>query len=220
LGCSSRLLLSSADLGRALSNIRRHGGGKVESGLCFPSAASFPRPSSSRPLLQRRMSIVLAAGQHGPGDARQFISDRHYDFVVWSTLRQPPHPLPESSGVVLDAKQYRAGTVDQHATQIDIAALADAVQLLLAPGGVLSGHHAHPGRKVAPATKGRAVADGGHSGGGDQRAEAWDLPELPTACIFITDAFNLVGDLLDLGLCLLPLLPHAIQQPAQARAQV
>jgi len=79
------------------------------------------------------MSIVSAAGQHGPGDARQFISDRHYDFVVWSTLRQPPHPLAKSSGVVLDAKQYRAGTVDQHATQIDIAALADAVQLLLAP---------------------------------------------------------------------------------------
>jgi hypothetical protein len=30
------------------------------------------------------MSIVLAAGQHGPGDARQLISDRHYNLVVWS----------------------------------------------------------------------------------------------------------------------------------------
>src|ERR1700758_34326 len=210
LGCSSRLLLSSADLGRTLSNIRRRGGGKVESVLCFPSAAFFPRPSSSRPLLQRLMSIVLAAGQHGPGDARQLISDRHYNLVVWTPLRKPMHPLPESSGVVLDAKQYRAGTVDQHATQIDIAALADAVQLLLAPGEVLSGHHAHPGRKVAPATKGRAVADGGHGGGGDQRAEAWDLPELPAARIFITDAFNLIGDRLHVSLDLLPLLPHAI----------
>jgi len=35
------------------------------------------------------------------------------------------HPLPESSGVVLDAKQYRPSTVDQHATQINVAALAD-----------------------------------------------------------------------------------------------
>ena len=95
--------------------------------------------------------------------------------LLGSTLRQPTHPLPESSGVVLDAKQYRASTVDQHATQIDIAALADAVQLLLASGGVLSGHHAHPGREVASATKGRAVADGGHGGGGDERAEAGDL---------------------------------------------
>src|SRR5215469_14102016 len=33
-----------------LSNARRRGGGKVESVLCFPSAASFPRPSSSRQL--------------------------------------------------------------------------------------------------------------------------------------------------------------------------
>jgi len=50
--------------------LRRRGGGKVESGLCFPSVASFPRPSSCRQLQQRLMSIVFAAGQHGPGDAR------------------------------------------------------------------------------------------------------------------------------------------------------
>jgi len=38
------------------------------------------------------------------------------------------HRLPESSCVVLNAKQYCAGTVDQHATEIDVAALADAEQ--------------------------------------------------------------------------------------------
>ena len=38
-----------------------------------------------------------------------------------------------ASGVVLDAKQHCTGTVDQHATQIDVAAFADAEQLLLAP---------------------------------------------------------------------------------------
>jgi hypothetical protein len=74
--------------------------------------------------------------------------------------------------------------------------------------------------EVASATKGRAVADGGYRGGGDKRAKAGDLPELPAACILITDAFNLVGDRLDLGLCLLPLLPQPIQQPAQVRTQV
>ena len=66
----------------------------------------------------------------------------------------------------------------------------------------------------------RAVADGSHRGGRDKRAKAGDLPELPASCAFITNAFNLVGDRLDLGLCLLPLLPHAIQQPAQPRAQI
>src|SRR5689334_19332830 len=50
------------------SKTRRRGGGKVESVLCFPSAASFPRPSSGC-ALQRLMAIVFAAGQHGPGDA-------------------------------------------------------------------------------------------------------------------------------------------------------
>ncbi len=188
--------------------------------MCFPSGASFPRPSSGRQLLPRLMSIVLAAGQHGPGDARQFVGNCYHDFVAWSTLGKSVYPLPESSGVVLDAKQYRPSTVDQHATQINIAALADAVEFLLAPGGVLPRHHPHPGCEVASATKGRAVADGGHRGGGNKRAKAGDLPELPAACILITDACNLVADRLDLGLCLLPLLPQPIQQPAQVRTQV
>ena len=186
----------------------------MESVLCFPSGASFPRPSSRRQLQQRLMSIVFTAGQHGPGDARQFVGNCYHDFVARSTLGKSMHPLSEPSGVVLHAKQYRASTVDQHTTQVDIAALADAVEFLLTPGGVLSRHNPHPGREVASATKGRAVADGSHGGGGDQRAEAGDLPELPAARIFITNAFNLVGDRLDLGLGLLPLLPHAMQKPA------
>src|SRR5208282_1277029 len=214
IGCSSRLLLSSADLGRTLSNFRRRGGGKVESVLCFPSAASFPRPSSRRWLQPRLMSIVSAAGQHGPGDTRQFIRNRHHHLIAWSTLGQPLYPLPESSGVVFHAKQDGASTVDQHATQINVAALADAVQFLLAAGRVLPWHHPNPSCEVAPATKRSPVADSSHGGGGDQRAEAWDLAELSAARIFITNAFNLVGDYLDVGLDLLPLLPQPIQQPA------
>ena len=46
VGLFFRLLLSRADLGGIESNVRRRGGGKVESVLCFPSVASFPRPSS------------------------------------------------------------------------------------------------------------------------------------------------------------------------------
>src|ERR1700758_734593 len=43
-----RLLLSSADLWWYVLQRSRRGGGKVESVLCFPSAAPFPRPSSCR----------------------------------------------------------------------------------------------------------------------------------------------------------------------------
>src|SRR5215468_5764845 len=39
---------------------RCRGGGKVESVLCFPSAAPFPRPSCCQ--LQRRMPVLSAAG--------------------------------------------------------------------------------------------------------------------------------------------------------------
>src|SRR6266568_9452176 len=64
---------------------------------------------------------------------------------------------------------------NQHATQIDVATLADAEQLLLAPGGVLPWHHANPGGEVASPAKGSPVADGGHGCGGDQRTETGDL---------------------------------------------
>src|SRR5215470_19486050 len=79
-----RLLLSSADRWN-YSKPRRRGGGKVESVLCFPSPASFPRPSSCH-RLQRLMSIVLAGEQDGPGDASKLVGDRHDDFVARSTL--------------------------------------------------------------------------------------------------------------------------------------
>ena len=101
-GLFFRLLLSSTDPWNE-SKPRRGGGGKVECVLCFPSAASFPRPSCSHGL-QRLMSVLLATRQHGPGHTSEFVSDSDDDFVAWCTLRKPVHPLPESSGIVLDSK--------------------------------------------------------------------------------------------------------------------
>src|SRR5271157_1861246 len=129
--------------------------------------------------LQRLVLIVLAAGQHSPGDASQLVGDRDHDLITRRPLGEPVHPLPESSCVVLDAQQHRADTVDQHATQIDVASFADAEQLLLAPGGVLPWHHAHPGREVTSPAKSSPIADGGHGCSGDQRAKAGDLAQPP-----------------------------------------
>jgi len=52
------------------------------------------------------------------------------------------HPLSEACGVVADAKQHGASAVDEHASQIEVAPLADAEQLLFASGGVLPGNDA------------------------------------------------------------------------------
>src|SRR5262249_46451544 len=103
--------------------------------------------------LQRLVLTVFAAGHYSPGDASQFVGNGDHDFVTRCTLRKPVYPLPEPSGVVLDAKQHRASTMDQHATQISVATLADAKQLLLTSGRVLPGHNAYPGGKVTPAPR-------------------------------------------------------------------
>jgi len=98
--------------------------------------------------------IVFAAGQYRPCDTSQFVGDRDHDFIPWRTLCKPMHPLAETSSIVLNAQQYGTSTVDQHAPQIMVATLADAKQLLLSSGLVLSWHNANPGREVTPTPKG------------------------------------------------------------------
>jgi hypothetical protein len=133
-------------------SVSRGGGGKVESVLCFPSGAPFPRPVS-RGHLQGLLLIVFPARQHSPRHASQFVGDGDHDFVAWCPLDQAVHPLPEACGIVLDPKQHRTSAVYQHAPQIDVAALADAQQLLFPSSGVLSGHDTDPSGEIAPAPK-------------------------------------------------------------------
>src|SRR5262249_6214685 len=101
-----------------------------------------------------------------------------------------------------------------------VAPLTHAEQLLLAPGGVLSGHDAKPSCEVAAAAEGSAVTDSSHSCGGDQRAEAGDLTQTPAARVLIANSLDFVGNDFDLDLGRLPLLPQPIQQPAQTGTQV
>jgi hypothetical protein len=63
---------------------------------------------------------------------RQFVGNRHHDLIArrsWASRcnRCPNSPVSHSR------ETEPRGTVDQHATQIEVAALADAEQLLLAP---------------------------------------------------------------------------------------
>jgi hypothetical protein len=45
------------------------------------------------PRMAELMSIVSAAGQHGPGDAGYLLAMGDDHFVAWSSLIQPVHPL-------------------------------------------------------------------------------------------------------------------------------
>src|SRR6516225_640372 len=110
--------------------------------------------------------------------------------------------------------------MDQHASQIAVAALADAEQLLLASRGILPWHDTDPSSEISSPAKGCPVADGGHCGGRDQRAKAGDLTQSPAEHILVADALDLVRDCLDVTVQLLPLLPQALEQPTHARVQV
>jgi hypothetical protein len=129
-------------------------------------------------------------------------------------------PVTESCSVVLHAQQHGACSVDEHASQVEVATLADAVELGLASGGMLAGNQAEPGGEVASFAEGSAVANGGHGCRGYQRADAGDLAQLLAGFIFGRDALDLFADGSDVDLQLFPLLLDLGQQVAHARGEV
>jgi hypothetical protein len=62
-----------------LTSKLRHRGGEKRSVLST-------RPSGRSTIVERLMLVIPTSGQHGPGDASQFVGDRDHDFVAWSPL--------------------------------------------------------------------------------------------------------------------------------------
>src|SRR5919109_1188133 len=102
------------------------------------------RPRSSWPLvigaLPSRVSgrpVRLAAAQHRPEDAGEFVGDRRDDDVERPARAQAVDPRPQLAGAALADPDQGAGTVDQLAAQVAVAALAQAQAPRLAAGAVL-----------------------------------------------------------------------------------
>src|SRR5512141_2210113 len=86
-------------------------------------------------------------------------------------------PLSDSAPIALAAEKHGTRPVDEHAPQIGVAAFADAAQYGLASGRVLSWNQPQPGGKLASPAERCSVADCGHHGGRNQRADAGDLAQ-------------------------------------------
>jgi len=97
--------------------------------------------------------------------------------IAWRSRFELMHPLTEAAGVVLRPEEHGTRPVDEHAAQVDVAALADAAQLRLASGGVLTRDHPEPGGKLPSLTESRSVTYGGDGGCGYQRSDSRDLSQ-------------------------------------------
>jgi hypothetical protein len=100
--------------------------------------------------------------------------------------------------------------MDQNLAQIDVASLADAQQLGLAAGRVLAWYEAEPRCEVASLAERSAVADGGDDSRRNDGADVWDLPDAAAASVALGDLFEPAGQLIDLLLDGLPLVPSSI----------
>src|SRR6185437_10158078 len=104
------------------------------------------------------------------------------------------HPLTQTAGVVLHPKKHRSSSVDEHPSQIGIAALADAEQPGFAARGILARHQAEPCREVASIAESRSVADGSYHCRRDQWPDSGDLAQALARPIFLRDVLNLLAD--------------------------
>jgi hypothetical protein len=89
-------------------------------------------------------------------------------------IREPPsqavRPLPMMTA-------DGAGPMNEQAPKIRIPALADAAKRGLAARRVLTWYQPQPGGKISAFREGRRIADGGHEGGGRERADPGHLHE-------------------------------------------
>lgn len=97
--------------------------------------------------------------------------------------------------------------MDQHLAKVDVSALADAQQPGLASGRVLPWNESEPRCKISALAECRTVADGGNDSRSYDGSDAGDLPDTAATGVARSDLFEPVGQLVDLLLDGLRLIP-------------
>ena len=70
--------------------------------------------------------VVVAAGQHSPGGAGEFVGHSNHNDVLVGPGIEPIQPCSNRGSVSLDPQHRCPSAMDQDLTQVDVAALADA----------------------------------------------------------------------------------------------
>src|SRR3954470_7024060 len=103
-------------------------------------------------------------------------------------------PWAETASFILHSQQDGTSAMDEHTAQVDVASLADAIQLCVAAGRVLSRYEAEPGCELSPLVECGSVADRGDRCRRNQRPDSGDLSQALAGFIFVGDAFDFLAD--------------------------
>ena len=109
-------------------------------------------------------SVLVAAGEHSPGDAGQLVGHGNYDDVLVRSGVECIEPRSNRCSVALDMQYRRSRAMNQDPAQVRVAPFTDAKQLRLTTGRVLTGHDAEPGCELSPLAERSTVTDGSHDG--------------------------------------------------------
>src|SRR5690242_10997336 len=79
-------------------------------------------------------SVEFAPAQHGPGDARHLIGERHGDQPRRLAVEQPAQPGDPAGDVLALVADQAGGADHQKTTEIAVAGFGDAAEPLFAAG--------------------------------------------------------------------------------------
>jgi len=156
-----RLLISSARSKR-WSGYGMSGSAVRRESITSLRACQIPEPCAAAGCFDstdgRRLAPVQFAGRHDrPGDARQFVGERHGDEPSRSTLEKLPSPDGKRIGALVEPPKARSRPEHEQSPEIGIALFGDPAEPVLSAARVLSRNQAEPGRKVAAGSKRRRI---------------------------------------------------------------
>src|SRR3954454_16695368 len=145
--------------------------------LAIPFVATAGSAGSGNPLF-----VPLAAGQHGPGDARGLVGHGEQHHVGWPAHEKAGKPGRTDLLLAPRPAEMGARAVHQQAPDVAVTALGDAPQSLLAAARSLLRDEPEPGRKLACRAELTGIADARHHGGCGNQADPGDLSQSPACC--------------------------------------
>jgi len=186
----------------------------VEIDLADVGGSGLAAGGLSRWCRGKAFGVQPAFSQDSPGDASQLVGERDGDNVVVCAGRELIGPKVNRPRFAAFADKDSVGALDEEATNVGIAALADPKEFRLAAGRMLAWDQSQPGREIASAPKRSAIADGCYQRRRDDRANTRDTHQPSRQVVGLGDQFDLPRDLGDRFLEMLPLRPEMVKDAA------
>jgi hypothetical protein len=136
--------------------------------------------------------IAGVISQDGPAHTGHLVRHGNNRFVPATLFVDSVDP-PTQTIIFSGRLDYnRAGAMDEQASQITIASLADPKQDVFSTSGVLARDQTQRRGDISPTAISAAIANATAKGAGNDRAKSWNRLQTPAGLILLAELFEFV----------------------------